>query len=186
MSADDDLIIVRDSARLACTIIAKLAEGEARRNSAKNVLDSLLARARSAPQLLSTWGAAPFLIFYASKAVDAGPALLKELAKVVEENGLVGFHYPDKFNETAAGYAIYLTSLLYYHKKLRRPAGLLCERRCNFVKLLDALIDHYLRTPSAHRLQFVVENLSRFITIYAAPVKGSPESIGYLCNLMSE
>ena len=177
MTASRDLAAIREAAKLACRLVAKIGErvaGHSEYKKVEKLLESLRTRARSAPQLVSTWGAVPFLIFYASKAVEADSEALKYIAqKTIRGINASVDGCPHKIDDTALGYAIYLAALLAYHRNTI-PELQVCLQaasyHCSFSLLVDRLIEYYLVAKAQHRLIYIVEHLSRLITVYAEPV----------------
>ncbi len=175
MAASRDLETIRRAAKLACKLVAEIGERAAGSDykKARKLLESLRSRARSAPQLLSTWGAASFLIFYASKAVEADPEALKYIAQKTLCADCTVDGCPRKIDDTALGYAIYLAALLAYHHETEPELQLCLETmaaQCSFPLLVDKLIEHYLESRRQYHLLYVVEHLSRLITVYSEPV----------------
>lgn len=188
MSAPPDpLRLAREAARLALQPLAQLAglhvedsdvRGWAR--SLYDVLNSLETRARSGPQLLATWGPAAFLLFTASKAVEADPRLQEAIAKLLADNTvsqeeLSSLRRPEP---AAAGYLLYAAALLYYHVK----AGIVQPRE-NLVEMLDEAIRYYLDTPRSggrrgySTLLAYTQALARFTELYAKPLLNKYEKI---------
>ena len=184
MTASRDLETIRRAAKLACKLVAEIGEKNIDRNHNEvgKLLESLLTRARGAPQLLSTWGAAPFLIFYASKAVGADAWTLRYVAQRAacsSSNNCVADTCPRKIDSTELGYALYLAALIAYHCE----SGIITcmdivSSLCSFQLLVDRLIEEYLESRKQYRLLYVVEHLSRLITIYAEPILNKTERSG--------
>ena len=179
-AASPELWAAREAAKLACRLVAELCSAcHVPGRVARDLLESLRARARAAPQLVSSWGAAPFLVFYASKAVEASPQALRFIA--CKAACPLSIHTPSlcpvKLDPTALGYAIYLAAILNHHvrtnsefasqlKSLPDP----CSHNTYFTRLVDVLIEYYMTRGRQHHLVYTVEHLSRLITIYTEPV----------------
>ena len=173
MAASRDLKTIRRAAKLACKLVAEIGERAKDKGKAEGILKSLRTRARGAPQLLSTWGATPFLIFYASKAIEASASSLKYIAqRIVCDSCNTGGDELEEIKSEALSYAIYLAALMYYHRTVILGQQVLGTASSNitFSSLVDKLIEYYLNTKRQHYLLYVVEHISRLITIYAEPV----------------
>ncbi len=179
MTASRDLETIRRAAKLACKLVAEIGEKtiDKNYNKVRKLLESLLTRARGAPQLLSTWGAAPFLIFYASKAVGADAWTLRYVAqRAACSNSCIVDACPRKIDSTELGYALYLAALIAYHCETRIITCTdIASSLCSFQLLVDKLVEEYLESRKQYRLLYVVEHLSRLITIYAEPILNRTE-----------
>ncbi|UXD22184.1 hypothetical protein IPA_02400 [Ignicoccus pacificus DSM 13166] len=181
----------------ACKMLGALASSCDTRN-VKDYPDSLYSRARSAPQLMATWGPAHFLIFYASKSLDdidsrRAEFLWRAWKSVMmgrdreEVKGFVACEIVSKISDTSMGYLLYTLAL-------SEAIVRLMEREQNFGRL-DELFDFVIRlyvkpeegkelgAPSVGTLNLLVQTLSRLIETKVLPIvntRGTDAKIEYM------
>jgi len=183
----DPLRLAREAARLALQPLAQLAKLHVEDSDARgwarslySVLDSLETRARSGPQLLATWGPAAFLLFTASKAVEADPRLQEAMAELLK--GKPGWHEKlsntgKNLGATASGYLLYAAALLYYHLK----TGIVGPGS-NIAEMFDEAIRYYLDASRSggrrgySTLLAYTQALARFTELYAKPLLNKYEN----------
>lgn len=132
----------------------------------RDTLESLTTRARQAPSLAATWGAAAALVFYASKAVDLEAGLLN---RVILDQGTGVLS--SNLDATALGYALYLSAFIKAHNCIENRSQD-TNNNTRATRLLDAVIEEYMGAASRSYSVAVnlMENLARLITLYIEPL----------------
>ena len=139
-----------------------------------DVLESITTRARQAPSLVATWGAAATLVFYASKAVDIEDTKVLNyiLLDVADSSSTQGSDREKKLRgaSTALGYTFYMKAFLEAHSCLQGAAP--DQTGSSVEAVLDSLIKSYMGSGARSQSQAVnlVENLARFTTLYLEPL----------------
>ena len=139
-----------------------------------DVLESITARARQAPSLVATWGAAATLVFYASKAVDIEDTRVLEYI-LLDVAGPPPTQGRDRERSlrgasTALGYTFYMKAFLEAHSCLQGAAP--GQAGGSVEAVLDSLIRSYMGSGARSQSQAInlVENLARFTMLYLEPL----------------
>ena len=145
----------------------------------RDMMESLVTRARQAPSLAATWGVAATLVFYASKAAELteNEQQLQFLLYLLTDNGAPpSYDQLCRIDATAAGYAFYIAAFQRAHSCITDggsySGGAVGGGTGDIVKILDGLVKDYMMGMHVGKYQAIalIENLARFATLYIEPL----------------